>query len=165
MGHQGAEEQKVKRYVKVARRLFVAKDYTPVKDMAKEIGMDTKEFRASIARAKELLASHGYTVTNRIKKNQKDDSKTGYKRATIEEYKAEVHKSCVRAASHIHQALKLLSLLKASGKYENELEGLETILLENINSLSFPRIEQEFAEYTKLKPQFLDDIAEEEAHK
>lgn len=153
--------KKVPRYVIVARQLFRTKDYTASKILAESTNMEPIKFRASVPKAKELMATHGFMVTNKTMKTKEND-KTGYKRATFEEFKAEIHKSCTRASSHLLQALKLCSLLEKSEAVDGDLVGLKELLMENFRSMSFPNVERQFAEYNSLKPYFIDEMANEE---
>ena len=157
-GGETANSKRKKRYILVAKTLKNTNAYTKTKELAASVDMDPKKFAASIQKAKELLASMGYMVTNRIKKKT-DAEGTGYKNASFQEFEAEIHKSCARATAHIMQALKLVSLLESSKTLEFNSEGLKQLLLQNAHNISFPSVGKEMAEYSQLKPSFLDEIA------
>lgn len=153
-------KRRVKRFVVVARKLATTHEFTASKKLAEETNMEPEKFRASVQRAKELLASHGYMVTNATR-DVKNPGKSGYKKANFEEFKAEIHKSCARASANILQALKLVSLIERSGACEHDLEPLKETLKSNIQSITFPQVEKEFLEYSGMKPEFVSDMAEE----
>lgn len=154
------DKPKEKRFITVARKLAKTKNFTKTSILAQELNMDEKKFKASIQKAKEFLATHGYMVTNAGSGATKKRGQ-GYKNASFEEFEVEIHKSCARASAHIMQALKIVSLLERSDKCDRDLTQLKGILLGNLRNMAFPEVEKEFRDYAPLKPDFLNEMANE----
>lgn len=155
-GDSTQSDKKTLRYVKVSSLLRTILNYTSVCVMAKEIGMDEKEFAQSISVARKHLAKEGIIIVNKLG--------YGYKVGNFNEFIIEVDKSCKRAFSQVNSMRKLIGILKASGKVDADFNMVTNVIVENVKAIDFifdaPRYEdfESYDEFSEAFEEYIEDF-------